>query len=203
MDPILIDVPEEFETARLIVRAPRAGDGAEAHAAIVDSAERLRLWIPSAKPTMTVQEEEARARQRRSDFLTRNELHFYMFLKGQNTLVGMSALHSIDWDVPRFEIGYWVRTGYEGQGYVTETVDGLTKYAFKLGARRVEITVDSRNERSWRVAERAGFCLEGVLHNYERDVDGVLGDLRVYVKLRSDEQASADWTPVSGYVQSL
>ncbi len=187
MDPILIDVPEQFETARLTVRAPRAGDGEEAHAAIVDSAERLRIWIPWAKPTMTVQEEEARARQRRIQFLNREELHFYMFLKGQNTLVGMCALHSMDWDVPRFEIGYWVRTGYEGQGYVTETVEGLTEYAWKLGARRIEITVDSRNERSWRVAERAGYSLECVLHNYERAADGILGDLRVYTKLRSDE----------------
>jgi RimJ/RimL family protein N-acetyltransferase len=189
MDPILQDVPEEFETARLTVRAPRAGDGAEAHAAIVESAERLRVWIPWAKASMTVEEEEVRARERRIQFLKREELHFYMFLKGQDRLVGMCALHSMDWAVPRFEIGYWVRTCFEGQGYVQETVEGLTQLAFALGARRVEITTDPRNERSWRVAERAGFSLEGVLHNYERDVDGVLGDLRVYVKLRSDEEA--------------
>ena len=189
MDPLLLNVPEEFETARLTVRAPRAGDGKEAHAAIVESAERLRVWIPWAKPSMPVEEEEARSRQRRIEFLQRTELHFYMFLKGQNTLVGMSALHSIDWDVPRFEIGYWVRTRFEGQGFVRETVEGLTQYAFALGARRVEICVDARNERSWRVAEGAGYCLEAVLHNYERAGDGVLGDIRVYARLRSDEEA--------------
>ncbi len=189
MDPLLLNIPEEFETARLLVRAPRAGDGREAHAAIVESAERLQVWIPWAKPSLPVEEAELRARQRRIDFLNRTELHFYMFLKGQDTLVGMSALHSIDWEVPRFEIGYWVRTRFEGQGYVTETVEGLTQYAFALGARRIEITVDTRNERSWRVAERAGYCLEGVLHNYERAGDGTLGDLRVYAKLRSEEEA--------------
>lgn len=188
MEPILRDIPEEFETRRLTVRCPRAGDGAEAHAAIVESAERLRVWIPWAKPWMTVDEEEIRTRQRRIEFLERKELHFYMFLKGQDRLVGMSALHSIEWDVPRFEIGYWVRTCFEGQGYVQETVEGLTQLAFALGARRVEITTDPRNERSWRVAERAGYSLEAVLHNYERDVDGILTDLRVYIKVRSDEQ---------------
>ncbi len=190
MDPLLLNIPEEFETARLLLRAPRAGDGREAHAAIVESAERLHVWIPWAKSSLPVEEAEVRARQRRIDFLNRTELHFYMFLKGQDTLVGMSALHSIDWEVPRFEIGYWVRTRFEGQGYVTETVEGLTQYAFALGARRVEITVDTRNERSWRVAERAGYCLEGILHNYERAGDGRLGDLRVYAKLRSEEEAA-------------
>src|SRR5512140_3129242 len=93
VEPILREIPEEFETRRLTVRCPRAGDGAEAHAAIVESAERLRVWIPWAKPGMTVDEEEIRTRQRRIEFLERKELHFYMFLKGQDRLVGMSALH--------------------------------------------------------------------------------------------------------------
>ncbi len=190
MQPIVREVPEEFETTRLTARAPREGDGQEAHAAIVESAERLQMWIPWATASLTAEEVEARARQERNNFLKREELHFYMFLKGQDTLVGMSVLHSIDWDVPKFEIGYWIRTRFEGQGYATETVEGLTQYAFALGARRVEISVDTRNERSWRVAERAGYCLEGVLHNYERAGDGTLGDLRIYAKLRSDEEAS-------------
>lgn len=189
MDAMLRDVPEEFETARLTVRVPRAGDGEEAHAAIVESAERLRVWIPWAKPSNTVEEEEVLIRQRRVDFLKREELHFYMFLKGQDRLVGMTALHSIDWEVPRFEIGYWIRTCYEGQGYVKEVVEGLTQFAFDLGARRIEIRADSRNERSWRVAERAGYCLDGILHNYRRDVDGVLSDERIYSRVRMDPQS--------------
>ncbi len=188
MEAILRDIPEEFETERLTVRAPRAGDGEQAHTAIVESAERLRVQIPWAKPSITVEEEEVLARQRRIEFLERKQLNFYMFLKGRNIMVGMSALHSIDWEVPRFEIGYWIRTGYEGQGYVKETAEGLTKFAFDLGARRIEIRTDSRNERSWRVAERAGYCLDGVLRNYDRDVDGILVDLRIYSKVRMDGQ---------------
>ncbi len=187
MVPILLNIPESFETERLLLRVPQIGDGAEAHAAIVESADRLRVQIPWARPEHTVYQEEVEARKLQEKFVKREELWFYMFLKGTPTLVGMSALHGIDWTVPKFEIGYWVRTGYEGQGYVKETVACLTQLALDLGAHRIEIRCDSCNERSWRVAERAGFSLDGILHNDVRDVDGVLTDTRIYSLCRPDD----------------
>ena len=184
MKPILRDITEEFETERLIIRSPHPGDGVAAHEAIVESAERLRVWIPWAKPEITVEEEEVLARERYLKYLARDELFFYMFLKDGNIFLGMSALHTIDWDIPRFEIGYWIRMGYEGKGYASETVKGLTQFALQLGALRIEIRTDSRNERSWRVAERAGFILDGILKNNTRDVDGILSETRIYSKVR-------------------
>ncbi len=187
MNEILLDIPEEFETERLTLRTPRPGDGAEAHAAIVESAEQLRIWIPWAKPLIPVEEEETLARQRRAKFMSRERLFFYMYLKGTSTMVGMSALHHVEWKVPKFEIGYWVRTSFAKQGYATETAHGLTRLAFDcLGARRVEIRTDQLNERSWRVAERAGFTFEGVSHNDMRNGEGKLYDARVYAKTRMD-----------------
>ena len=89
-------------------------------------------------------------------------------------------MKAVDWNVPRFEIGYWVRRRFEGQGYVTEAADAIARFAFgALGARRVEIRMDDRNERSWRVAERLGFRLEGVLRNESREGGG-LRDTRIY-----------------------
>ena len=114
-----------------------------------------------------------------------------LFLKNSLTLVGGSGLHRIDWEVPRFEIGYWVRKRFEGQGYISEAVAGITRFAFdRLKARRVEIRVDDRNERSWRIPERLGFRLEGTLRNDVRGVNGELRSTRVYAMIRddSDEQ---------------
>ncbi len=62
----------------------------------------------------------------------------------------------------------------------------MTQFAFNLGARRIEIRTDCRNERSWRVAERAGYTLDGIFHNHTRDVDGVLCDDRIYSLCRPD-----------------
>jgi RimJ/RimL family protein N-acetyltransferase len=90
----------------------------------------------------------------------------------------------MDWSVPRFEIGYWVRRCFVGQGYITEAVRGVTRFAFEtLGARRVEIRCDARNERSRRVAERSGFELEATLRNHAVAVDGELRDTLIYARL--------------------
>jgi RimJ/RimL family protein N-acetyltransferase len=49
-----------------------------------------------------------------------------------------------------------------------------------LSAARVELRVDDLNERSWRVAQRLGFQLEGLLRSDTRDANGRLRDTRVY-----------------------
>jgi RimJ/RimL family protein N-acetyltransferase len=65
-------------------------------------------------------------------------------------------------------------------------VRAITSFAFDaLGARRVEIRCDSRNLDSARVAERAGFALEGTLHNNEVGTDGTLRDTLIYARLKT------------------
>ncbi len=191
MKPILRDFPEEFETERLTIRAPRFGDSAEIHAAILESFDSLSPWMEWVHPIPTLEEEEALIREGRVRFLERKNLWLLLFLKGTNTFVGSSGLEIINWDVPRFEIGYWVRKKFEGQGYISEAVVGITNFAFDvLGARRVEIHVDDRNSRSWRIPERLGFTLEGTMHNIARDTAGKLCHLRIYTKTRADDDTT-------------
>jgi len=45
-DPILRDFPERFESERLLIRAPLPRDGANVHAAIAESLDELRPWMP-------------------------------------------------------------------------------------------------------------------------------------------------------------
>ena len=117
----------------------------------------------------------------------------YAIDKETGEFIGGTGLHRFDWSVPRFEIGYWVRTRYAHKGYITEVVNGLTRLAFEtLLAERVEIRMDDRNAASWRVAERAHFQLEGILRNHTRDVQGALRDTRVYSMIRDEwERQSA------------
>jgi RimJ/RimL family protein N-acetyltransferase len=68
--------------------------------------------------------------------------------------------------IPSYEIGYWVNTDLAGNGYATEVVHELVKYAFdELGAKRLSILTDSRNTASERVAEKCGFEYEGIAKN--------------------------------------
>ena len=189
MQPVLLDFPDTIETERLIVRAPRAGDGAKVHAAVVESLEALRPWMPWAMGDPPDAEQyEVRVREGRAKFILREDLWLLIFLKGTQTMVGASGLHRINWNVPRFEIGYWVRTGYAGEGYITEAVTGIADFAFDvLGARRVEIRCDALNERSAAVARRAGFAHEATLCNEDRHhLTGQLRDTLVFARTKPD-----------------
>jgi RimJ/RimL family protein N-acetyltransferase len=184
--PILKDFPEQFETERLIIRGPRVGDGKAMNEAILNSLKELAVWMPWARQAPSVEDSEENIRRAVSRFQTREDLRLMLFLK-DGTLAGGSGLHRIDWDVPKFEVGYWLRTSLCGRGYMTEAVAGITRFAFEqLGAQRVEIHADDRNVRSWRVAERLKFPLEGILRNHARDVDGGLRDTRIYAKTQAD-----------------
>jgi RimJ/RimL family protein N-acetyltransferase len=188
MKPVLLDFPDSFETERLTIRSPMPGDGAELQAAVAETIDDLRPWMPWADHVPTVDEDEELVRQGRARFLTREDLWLLLFLKSSHTLVGGSGLHRIDWDVPRFEVGYWVRRRFAGQGYIMEAVRGITQFAFDtLGARRVEIRCDERNERSQAVAERAGFALEATLRNHSVAADGELRDTLIFTLLERPE----------------
>jgi RimJ/RimL family protein N-acetyltransferase len=185
--PILLDFPESFETERLLIRSPLPGDGLELHAAITESLDELAPWMAWPMEHKTVQDSEESARRARVAFLQRSELRLHLYLIGTDTMVGSSGLQRIDWEVPKFEIGYWCRTNFTGRGYITEAVRGIAAFAFEgLGARRVEIRCDSRNHPSVRVAQRAAFELEGKLRNNEVGTDGEPGDTLVFALTSAD-----------------
>lgn len=184
---ILRDFPESFETERLLIRSPLPGDGPEFNRAKLESFEELRPWMDWARKDTTDEDSEEDVRRARTRFLAREDLMLLLFLKGTDTLVGSSGLHRIDWEVPRFEIGYWCRTRFAGRGYITEAVRAIAAFAFEeLGARRVEIKCDTKNERSVKVAERAGFRLEGELRNDQRATDGSLRNTLVFALTPED-----------------
>ncbi len=180
-DPLLIDVPDELSTERLVIRAPRAGDGAVINAGIVESFAELTVWMPWAASQPSVEQSELWARRSAVEFARRDELPMLLFSRTDGMFVGATGLHRLDWEVPRFEVGYWVRTSLTGRGYVTEAVRALTRLCFdRFGAARVEIRMDPENTRSRAIPERLGFVLEGVLRRDTRATDGRLRDTCVY-----------------------
>ena len=64
------------------------------------------------------------------------------------------------------ELGYWLAEPYWGRGIMTEAVMQVCTAAFdKLDILRIHAEPFARNQGSRRVLEKAGFTLEGVLHN--------------------------------------
>ena len=101
--------------------------------------------------------------------------------------LGGSGLHRIDWGVPAFEIGYWLRTSAWGRGYISEAARVLCRFAFEtLGANRVEIRCDGRNARSMAVPRRLDFVQEATLRNHCRDGCGELRDTLIFAMTPED-----------------
>lgn len=190
-------IPEAFHTERLLIRCPREGDGAALNAAIRESIVELRPWMAWAQSEPAVEDTEENLRHAAADYRRREELRLLLFLRGGGELVGCSGLHAIDWSIPKLEIGYWCRTACTGHGYITEAVRGITRFAFDaLGAQRVAIRCDRENERSRRVAERAGYHLEGLLRRDQRREDATLRDTLLFSLVREEFEA-LDLPPIS------
>ncbi|TKD69948.1 GNAT family N-acetyltransferase [Pseudalkalibacillus hwajinpoensis] len=185
MKPILIDFPCEFETERLHIRYPMPGDGKAVHQSIQASIEDLKNWMPFARSEQTLDDVEANIRESHVDFLKRTDLRLLLFHKASGEFIGSSGLHRIDWNVRKFEIGYWMDSRYSGHGYMSEAVKGILDFAFdQLKAKRVEIRCNTNNLRSRKVAERVNFDLEAILQNDGISIDGKeLIDTCVYAKI--------------------
>ena len=81
------------------------------------------------------------------------------------------------------QIGYWVAAPVRGRGVASTAAGMLCDFGFKtLGLRRVELNAEVSNVASRRVAEKAGFDLEGVRRAW-RTVRGVPTDFAVYSRI--------------------
>ena len=62
------------------------------------------------------------------------------------------------------EIGYGIKKEYEGQGYMTEAVTAMARWASEqIGVNYVEAETDPDNKASQRVLEKTGFRLNGIM----------------------------------------
>ena len=84
------------------------------------------------------------------------------------------------------EVGYWAAPELRGGGRTTEALRLVTAWCFaERGCVRVELTADVDNTGSRRVAERAGFVLEGIVRQ-RSVVKGIRIDSALYSRLPTD-----------------
>lgn len=194
MDPLLEFMPDYLATPRLILRPARASDAPALNAAVTESIDALKPYMPWAQTAPSLAQSEGDCRRLQARQLLREDMTLFMFERdadgAEAGFVGGTGLHRIDWAVRRFEVGYWCRSSRVGHGFVSEAVEAVTRCAFdQLRARRVEVRMDDANVRSWRVAERAGFALEGVLRNQSLNPAGEVRDTRIYAKISAQAAA--------------
>jgi RimJ/RimL family protein N-acetyltransferase len=184
MNPLLLNLPTEFTTQRLLIRVPRQGDGFAISQAVNESLNELKVYMPWAQTPNSTEDSEMFARRSHARFILRETLNFVAFRLEDGEFVSGIGFPRLDWDVPKFELGYWCRTSMSGKGYITEAANCLTNVAFQIfQAKRVEIHCDSRNIASANVARRCGYPLEGIHKKDALDVNGLARDTMVFAKV--------------------
>jgi RimJ/RimL family protein N-acetyltransferase len=192
-DPLLIELPDELLGPRLVVRPYAEGDASQLWEAVDESRAHLAEWMPWVSDYTAPDTALTLVRRFQARWLLREDLVVGVFERASGRLLGGSGLHRIDWAIRRFEIGYWLRQSAVGQGFITEAVQVLTRFAFdRLAANRVEIRMDVRNTRSRAVPERLGFVYEGCQRRAAPDVHGEPRDLLVFALIR-DDLPSVTW----------
>lgn len=183
--PPPIRVPTRLVSRRLILRSPVPSDAPALNALIRDSLPELKPWLIWAQEPPPLKETRSFIRARLEDFRARTHFMFLLTSRRSGKILGSSALLRIDWSVPKMEIGYWCGTEHTGKGYVTEAAGLLAQLAFEtLGAKRVEIICDARNQASRGVAERLGFKLDGTLRHERRAPGGELAETCIFSATR-------------------
>ncbi|MBP6918978.1 MAG: GNAT family N-acetyltransferase [Legionellaceae bacterium] len=168
MKPILFNLPMPIQTERLLIRPPQLGDGHIINAAIVESYDVLKSIMPWAQIVPTVEDSEEYVRLAAANWILKQNEEPYLplsiFRLDTMEYIGGTGFHHMDWDVPAFETGYWLHVRHQNQGYMTEAVNAITRYAFlALHAKRLEIRCDITNVRSKKIPERLSFYLEATL----------------------------------------
>ncbi len=151
------------ETPRLLLRPWKAQDAPALRAAIDASLPELAAWMPWAEhEPRTLAETEAYTVDSARRFAAGEDYTFGVFARSPelgtpDDVLGGTGLHR---QMGRlgFHIGYWIRSDATDRGLATEAAAAMVKLSFELhGMSVVEITCDSDNLRSIRVAEKLGF----------------------------------------------
>ena len=172
--------PVELTAGPLLLRPWRPDDVDAVWAALQDP--ETRLWNGGG---VTCRADAEGLVARRADWSSGD--HASWAVVDGTGVLGSMSLHSIDLVQSEAEVGYWTVPAARGRGVAAVAVDAACRWAFAaLPVDRIELCHAVENTASGRVAEKAGFTLEGRLRRSFRYGDGVKHDELLWARLSDD-----------------
>ncbi|GAA1679202.1 GNAT family N-acetyltransferase [Kribbella yunnanensis] len=89
-----------------------------------------------------------------------------------DSVVGQIGLREINLEMATVSLSYWMLPAARGQGLAAQAIATLERWCFGLGFQRIALQHSTRNHQSCRVAEKAGYLLEGTLRSAWQLDDG-------------------------------
>jgi RimJ/RimL family protein N-acetyltransferase len=104
-----------------------------------------------------------------------------------NKIISSIQVKSVDWSIPKAELGYYIDSAYEGKGIVATAISFITHFCFEeLKFEKLYIRTHEENVPSRKVAEKNGFELEGIIRLDYKTTSGRVVDLMYYGLLREN-----------------
>jgi ribosomal-protein-alanine N-acetyltransferase len=185
---LLLDIPTRLDTERLTIRKYTEGDGRELYLFLERSDNRqfLRENVEEISSIKTEREAEIKVRKHSAEWFARDRFVMGIWLKSEDKYVGEIWIEPKNWEVPSFEIGWFLDRGYQRRGIATEAARRSLEFLFNnLNAHKVIVITRDTNPRSYKLAERLGFRREGHLRE-SRTENGKRYGLLYYGMLRTE-----------------
>ena len=179
-----------LETPRLQLRPLELSDtSAIQKAAGAREIADTMISLPHPYPVGEAKRYIARQQAEREDG---RSVTFTIDQKAEGWFGGLVEVRDIDREHSQGELSFWLAVEAWGQGYMSEVVQEVVRYAFEsLGLNRLFAYHMLRNPISGRVLEKNGFQQEGLLRQRVRKWER-LEDVALQVILRQEWQNALD-----------
>jgi RimJ/RimL family protein N-acetyltransferase len=177
-----------LKSKRIYLRPLRGSDAAAVYAAVDASRTELDQFMEWSPLTTRTKDTADFIRRSISGRRQGTMYSFGVFDADSSKYIGNCGLHDIRRKINSVEIGYWIRSEYQRQGYATESAALVVRFAFlELRVHRVILRAASDNLGSIRVAEKLGFNCDGV-QRHELHLSRGWLDYKYYCMLESEFQ---------------
>ncbi len=173
----------ELLTERLVLKSPHETSAEELCAYYRANRDFLKAYEPVREDDFYTEAYQSNALDAmRQDWEEKRGCRFFICREGK--VIGTIALNNIVLGPFRScFVGYALSGAYINQGYMTEAVRRIVRFAFEeLRLHRLEGNVMPRNPASRAVLEKCGFVCEGLSPKY-LNINGVWEDHMHYVLL--------------------
>jgi len=187
LNPLLIELPNQIETPRLLLRPLKVSDDKAYHEACSESFGALtKYYAPEwckFDQMPDIGYVSLMVRKNIVQWHERSYLEMAAIEKSSNRFIGVGQLHHLDWSVPKGRIGYFVRQTAGGNGFATEIANVLSRFALdRLQFKRLEIRSEVRNTASARIPRSLGYEFQTVFKMNKCGRNGELWDMEIHVR---------------------
>ncbi|MEM9921601.1 MAG: GNAT family N-acetyltransferase, partial [Bacteroidota bacterium] len=151
-------MPTRIHTERLLLKALTKSDAEAFYGMIKEDPTWLQESFPMMVRVCTDTGRTAGFLHQKSLQWAQNmQFAFGVYLRESNQLIGYISIKTIDWNIPKCEVGYFVRRKFAGNGYMTESLFRIRDYCLSdLKMIKIFLRIIPSNQGSKKLAAKAG-----------------------------------------------